>query len=634
MWHGRLAVRNRRVAAGMLAVAAAGTALVAPLATSSGPAGATTINGARSLADKVAVQFEKSKDRTTDVHVLAWNDFHGNLEAGAGLNIYGQFAGGAAWLAKAVHDKQAAYGKKQISVIAGDNIGASPLVDGLFFGEPSTIVTNLMNADFASVGNHEFDKGAAELLRIQQGGCRTDVGCTAAPYALSGGGTADVYPGADFQYLSANVVRNDNGQTLFPAYGTRTIKSDSGKKFQVGIIGEVLEATPTIVTPTGVAGLTFEDEADAANDAVAELERRGVHTSVLVIHQGGFQAGTATLNGCAGNLAGSDIAAIAERLDPSIKVIVSAHTHAEYRCTITTPDGVTRLITSASSFGRILTDLTLTIDDKSGELVAASADNSIVRNSSNPRNSSADVPLLDLPKDARVAGVVQQYVTASAPLANQVIGKVSADILNTANALGEIPSGDVIADAQLVATQPANLGGAQIAFMNPGGIRGGALNGFLFTPAGAEAPGEVTYGEAFTIQPFGNSLVTKTMTGAQIRDLLEQQFVGCGGQTTKRILQISAGFSYQQNPAGATCESRIGAITLNGVTVPDDATIYRVTMNNFLAFGGDGFTVFNQGTEALGGAQDIDALVAYFGSFLPGSVPNPPVNRIVALPAG
>ena len=263
-----------------------------------------------------------------------------------------------------------------------------------------------------------------------------------------------------------------------------------------------------------------------------------------MIHQGGFQSGTATLNGCAGNLAGSDIDEIATRLDPSIKVIVSAHTHAEYRCTITTPDGVTRLITSASSFGRILSDITLTIDDKSGELVAAERDQldraeleqpeelRRRRSAARPAEGSSESP----PSCSSTS-------TASAPLANQIIGKVSQDILNAANALGEIPSGDVIADAQLVATQPANLGGAQIAFMNPGGIRGGATNGFLFTPSGAEAPGEVTYGEAFTVQPFGNSLVTKTMTGAQIHLLLEQQFVGCGGQTTQRILQISAGFS-------------------------------------------------------------------------------------------
>jgi 5'-nucleotidase len=619
-----LTSRQKRGAVGVLATVALGTALLAPLATSSGTASAVTITGAQSLADKVAVQFKEPKGSTTDIHLLGWNDFHGNLEPGT-LNIYGQFAGGAAWLAQAVREKQAQYGDHQISVIAGDNIGASPLVDGLFFGEPSTIVTNLMHADFASVGNHEFDKGKDELLRIQNGGCRSDVGCTAAPYALAGGGTTNVYPGADFEYLSANVVRDDTGQTLFPAYGIKRFKSDSGKKFSIGIIGEVLESTPTIVTPAGVAGLTFQDEADAANRVVAELKNQGVNTSVLVIHQGGFQAGTASLNGCAGNLAGSDIAEIVSRLDPSIRVIVSAHTHAEYRCTIDV-NGVTRLITSASSFGRILTDITLRVEDKSGLLTDAVAANQIVRNSSNPF-APGTLPLLDRPKDDRVAGVVQQYVTAVAPLANQVIGKVSQDILNAANALGEIPSGDVIADAQLVATQPANLGGAQIAFMNPGGIRGGPTLGFLFAPAGSEAPGEVTYGEAFTVQPFGNSLVTKTMTGAQIHLLLEQQFVGCGGQTTQRILQISAGFTWVRNASAPTCADKVSGLALNGAAI-DPAASYRVTMNNFLAGGGDGFTVFNQGTNALGGAQDIDALVAYFNSFLPGAVPNPPVNRI------
>jgi 5'-nucleotidase len=608
-----------------LVVASVAAVFVAPTAVSTGsPADAVVIGGARNLSDKLEVHFQAAKGPTTDVHLLAWNDFHGNLEPGT-LNLYGQFAGGAAWLAKAVEDKQAQYGDKQITVFGGDNIGASPLVDGLFFGEPATTITNLMHADFASVGNHEFDKGKDELLRIQNGGCRTDVGCTAAPYALASGGTTNTYPGADFQYLSANVVRDDNGETLFPAYGIKRIKSDSGKKLTVGIIGAVLEATPTIVTPAGVAGLTFLDEADAANRAVADLKRQGVNTSVLVIHQGGFQAGSPTLNGCAGNLAGSDIEEIVKRLDPSIRVIVSAHTHAEYRCTIQS-GGATRLITSASSFGRVLSDITLRIEDKTGVVTDAVATNAVVRNSSNAFIPGT-VPLLDLPKDDRVAGVVQQYVTAVAPLANQVIGKVTQDILNAPNALGEIPSGDVIADAQLVATQPANLGGAQIAFMNPGGIRGGPTFGFLFTPSGSEAPGEVTYGEAFTVQPFGNSLVTKTMTGAQIHLLLEQQFVGCGGQTTQRILQISAGFSWVRNASAPACADKVSGLTLNGQMI-DPAASYRVTMNNFLASGGDGFTVFNQGTNALGGAQDIDALVAYFNSFLPNAVPSPPVNRI------
>ncbi len=565
-----------------------------------------------------------SKQRTTDVHVLAFNDLHGNLEAG-GNNIYGQFAGGAAYLAKAVKDRQAAYGQQQATVFAGDNIGASPLANGLFFEEPITIASNLMKVDIASVGNHEFDKGKDELLRIQNGGCRPE-GCTAAPYALPNGGTTDVYPGADFQYLSANVVVDATGQTLFPAFETKRFKSDSGKRFEVGFIGEVLEGTPTIVTPTGVAGLTFQDEADAANRAVARLKTQGVDTSVLVVHEGGFQT-TAALNGCAGNLAGSAIADIAGRLDPSIKVIVSAHTHAEYRCTITA-GGVTRLITSASSFGRILTDITLTVDDKTGELVQASAENVIVSNALNtPGPGVTRIP--DPSKeDPQVQAVVQQYVAASAPLANRVIGRIQGDLTRTGSPFGESALGDVIADAQLVATQPADLGGARLAFMNPGGIRADLRVSDI--SSGGEALGEVTYGEAFTVQPFGNSLVTKTMTGDMIRRPLQQQFPGCG-QATTRILQVSSTFRYEQAPAAATCEGKIGRMFVVGVEVaPTDS--FRVTMNNFLAAGGDGFTVFNEGTDALGGAQDIDAFVAAFAAAEPDGIAVPPLDRIVAVP--
>jgi 5'-nucleotidase len=621
--------RTRRswIAQAAVAALALGVVLTAPLASSDrAPAGAVTISGARSLSDQVVVSYggDARKTRTTDVHLLAFDDLHGNLEA-AGNNIYGQFAGGAAYLAKAVKDRQALYGDHQATLFAGDNIGASPLANGLFFEEPITIASNLMNVDFASVGNHEFDKGSAELLRIQNGGCHAD-GCTAAPYALPDGSTTDVYPGADFQYLSANVVVDATGRTLFPAFGTQRFKSDSGKKFTVGFIGEVLEATPTIVTPTGVAGLTFQDEADAANRAARQLERQGVDTSVLVIHEGGFQTTGAALNGCAGNLAGSAIADIASRLDPSIKVIVSAHTHAEYRCTITA-GGVTRLITSASSFGRILTDITLTVDDKSGELVQASAENVIVGNALNtPAPGVTRIPDPSR-EDPQVQAVVDQYVAAAAPLANRVIGRIQGDLTRTASPLGESALGDVIADVQHVATQPADLGGAQLAFMNPGGIRADLRVADI--SSGGEAPGEVTYGEAFTVQPFGNSLVTKTMTGDMIRRLLEQQFPGCGGQTTKRILQVSASFRYEQSPDAATCADRIGRILVGGVEMtPTDS--FRVTMNSFLAAGGDGFTVFNEGTDALGGAQDIDALVAAFAAAEPAGIAVPALDRIVA----
>jgi 5'-nucleotidase len=611
----------------LVAAVAVGVVVAAPLASrTQAPSDGVVISGARSLSDKVAVSYATADSRrTTDVHLLAFNDLHGNLEAGS-LNIYGKFAGGAAYLAKAVKDRQARYRGHQATVFAGDNIGASPLANGLFFEEPITVATNLMHADFGSVGNHEFDKGKDELLRIQNGGCRPVEGCTAAPYRLANGGTTNVYPGADFQYLSANVVVDATGRTLFPAFGTKTFQADQGnRKLQVGFIGEVLKDTPTIVTPTGVAGLTFQDEADAANRAVKQLQARGVRTSVLIVHQGGFQDGTAVLNGCQGNLAGSPIADIASRLDPSIKVIISGHTHAEYRCTITS-GGVTRLITSASSFGRVLSDLTLTLDDYSGALVRSSAENVIVENALNaPGPGVTRVP--DPSKeDPQVQAVVNQYVSAAAPLANRVIGSIQGDLTRTGSPRGESTLGDVIADAQLAATQPANLGGAQLAFMNPGGIRADLLTGQI---SGGEAPGQVTYGEAFTVQPFGNSLVTKTMTGDMIRRLLQQQFPGCAAPTSVRILQVSSTFRYEQDPTATTCEGRIGRMFVNGTEVaPGDS--FRVTMNNFLATGGDGFTVFNEGTDPLGGAQDIDALVAYFAAAGSAGIAVPPLDRIVA----
>ncbi len=628
-------LRGRTAAIASMALAVSVVA-IAPMASPHTASAKITIAGANSINDEVQVNFlpNKNKDMSVNVHLLAFNDLHGTLDP-AGQNIYGKFAGGAAYLAKAVKDRQATYGSLEATVFAGDNIGASPLANGLFFEEPITIATNLMNVDFASVGNHEFDKGSAELLRIQNGGCKPVDGCTAAPYALAGGGTTDVYPGADFQYLSNNVIVDDTGATLFPGYAVKQFQGKNGPKFKVGFIGEVLESTPTIVTPTGVAGLTFQDEADAANRAVAELAAQGVKIPILVIHEGGFQTTGAALNGCAGNLAGSAIAEIASRLDPAIKVIVSAHTHAEYRCTITT-NGVTRLITSASSFGRILTDITLNVSPFDGTLISAAAENVIVENALNTPGPGV-VRQPDLSKaDPQVAAVATQYIAAAAPLANVVIGRIQGDLTRAQSVvsgvtLGEETLGDVIADAQLVATAPATLGGAVVAFMNPGGIRGDLL-GSAISPGG-EAVGEVTYGEAFTVQPFGNSLVTKTMTGDMIRRLLQQQFAAClvNPAPGNRILQISHTLKYESNQSLPNCADKIGRIWINGVEVAPTDT-FRVTMNNFLATGGDSFGVFNEGTNALGGAQDIDAFVAYFHAAEPTGIAVPALDRIVLKP--
>jgi 5'-nucleotidase len=613
-----------------LAAIAVGVVLAAPLASPNKAAAGPIISGARTLSDRVTVNFAAvpPSHTTADVHLLAFNDLHGTLDP-AGQTLYGQFAGGAAYLAKAVKDKQAAYGANQATVLAGDNIGASQLASALFHDEPITIASNLMHVDFASVGNHEFDEGSAELLRVQNGGCHPTDGCAAAPYKLANGGTTNVYPGADFQYLSTNVVVDATGQTLFPETAIKQFNSTDGKrKVKIGFIGETLEGTPTIVTPSGVAGLTFQDEADAANRAVAALADKGVKIPILVVHQGGFQSSAPTaVNGCAGNLAGSDIVEIASRLDPAIKVIVSAHTHAEYRCSITI-DGVTRLITSASSFGRVLSDITLTIDQNNDKLVSADAINMLIRNATNTPGPGV-TPLRDPTlADAQVQSVVDQYVAAAAPLANRVVGSITETLLSARDsggdpdADGEAPLGNIIADSQLEATAAPLKGGAAIAFMNPGGIRAPLTYG----GPGGGVPDPVTYGELFTVQPFGNTLVVKTCTGAQIQALLEQQQFPTIPGSPQRVLTVSHGFNYTWDASGPAGNKVINStVTLNGAPIVDSQS-YRVEMNNFLATGGDGFTVFAACTDQLGGDVDLDAIVAYFGVHSPVSPPTD--NRI------
>ncbi len=614
----RFAPQHRRWVTAGLCLAVATAVGVFPFA---GTPGGVSIAGAQSLSDPVKIGTPTVDGATTDIHVLGFNDLHGHLDGSTSGTQYGRYAGGAAALGKQVLRLQTLYTNKTLTVAAGDSIGATPLTSSLFGDEPTILAENFMKLDFASVGNHEFDRGSANLLRMASGGC-AKTGCLSAVYPEKYNGKSSTFLGADFPYLASNVKRTD-GIPFLPAFGIKKFKSDGGNEIRIGVIGSVLAATPTIVTPSGVAGLTFEDEAKAANDAVKALRAQGAKTNILVIHEGGFQAPAPTKPGdCAGALKGSAIEKIAQNLDPTIRVIVSGHTHAEYRCVITT-NGIQRLVTSASSFGRILSDITLSVDNISGELVSASAVNIIVENSTNTDTTSRRIE--DPNKvDPDIAAMANFFNAAAAPKANRVIGRVSGDMSNTTtNPTGEVPLGDVIADAQLESTKVT--GKAVIAFMNPGGIR---APGFTVNQiSGGEQPGEITYSEAFTVQPFGNSLVTLTLTGKQIRSLLEQQFTGCGGQTTTRILQVSDGFSYEQSPAAASCEGKIGKITLGGKDI-DPAADYRVTENSFLATGGDGFTVFNDGKDRIGGEIDLDALTAYFA--LKGTIAPGPGNRIVA----
>lgn len=529
---------------------------------------------------------------TVEVQILAVNDFHGNLQppSGSSGRIGTVDAGGAEYLATHINNLRAA-NPNTVVVSAGDMIGASPLLSALFHDEPSIEAFNQIGLDFNAVGNHEFDEGVYELIRMQEGGCHPVDGC------LDGDGFA----GASFRYLAANVTWKKNDKPIFPAYKIRSFKGA-----QIAFIGMTLEGTPSIVTPSGISMLNFKDEADTVNALVPELKKKGIEAIVVLIHEGGAQVAPAPYNGCVG-ISGA-IVDIVNRFDPAVDVVISGHTHNAYNCVINN-----MLVTSASSFGRIVTDVDLTIDLSTGDVIGKTATNNIVTR--------------DVTKDSFITALIAKYNAIAAPLANRVIGSITADITRTNNAAGESALGDVIADAQLEATNDPGFGEAVVAFMNPGGIRADLT--YASSTAG-EGDGNVTYGEMFTVQPFGNSMVTMTLTGAQIETLLEQQFNGCGIQNSNRILQVSNGFTYSWSSSAPACSKVDPAtIKINGVTV-DPAAAYRVTVNSFLADGGDNFTVLKDGTDRLGGEVDTDAFEKYFAANSP--VAPGPQNRITWTP--
>jgi 5'-nucleotidase len=490
-----------------------------------------------------------------------------------------------------------------IVVSAGDIIGATPLISALFHDEGTIEAMNRLGLDLNAVGNHEFDEGKDELKRMQNGGCHpTDPNtCRGADV-----GTPVPFEGAHFKFLAANVVDTANGKTIFPAYSIKVVGG-----VRVGFIGMTLKETPTIVTPSGVAGLEFKDEAATVNALLPKLRARGVEAIAVLIHQGGtipVTQSASTINTCDNDLNDSPIKAIVNQLDDAVDLVISGHTHQAYNCQIANKAGRLISVTSANAQGRVLTDIDVTINRVGGDVIDVAANNIVV-----DRNNSAITP------DATLKTIVDNYKAIAEPVANRVIGAISATITRTVNAAGESALGDVIADAQLAATENVGFGEAVVAFMNPGGIRAD-----LSYPSGVanEGDGNVTYGEAFTVQPFGNSLVTITLSGAQIRTLLEQQFTGCtdsypanapaAGQPFNRILQVSEGFSYTWQEKGTPCDNVDPAsIMIKGVTV-DPAASYRITVNNFLADGGDQFYVLTQGTDKLGGALDMDALESYF----------------------
>ena len=514
------------------------------------------------------------------VKLLGFNDFHGQLEEGRLVGV--RPVGGAAVLASYLKSAQAGVEDQTIIVHAGDHVGASPPASALLQDEPSISFLNLLaNAActrtdklnpacniVGTLGNHEFDEGKGELMRLLTGG-----NYPKGPYL------EDPYLGTRFPYVSANVVDAVTNQPILPPYVIKRVKG-----IPVAFIGAVLKETPTIVTPAGVAGLKFLDEAEAINAYVPELKAQGVRAIVVNIHQGGTQSsytGPTKTTGTTVN--GAAILDIVKRLDDEIDVVVSGHAHAFTNALVPNAHGVKMLVTQAFSASTAYADIDLLIDPATGQVTSKSAQ--IVTTFSDVAPGSS--------RDPAAGAIVMAAQALVGPLVSKVVGEATTALSQSQNAAGESALGDLIADAQRAAT------GTDFAFMNPGGIR-----------ANLDA-GPITWGELFTIQPFGNSLVTMNLTGAQVYAVLEQQWAG---QPFARIMQIS-GFDYTWDPARPV-GSRVLEVRKGGVAL-DTAAPYTVTCNNFMAGGGDNFTVFTQGTNQVGGAIDLDALVEYVEDHTP-----------------
>ncbi|MEU6540586.1 bifunctional metallophosphatase/5'-nucleotidase [Streptomyces sp. NPDC047000] len=546
--------------------------------------------------------------RYQDVQLLSFNDLHGNLEPPSGssgrvteLQADGTTktvdAGGVEYLA--THLREARKGHPySITAAGGDMVGASPLLSGLFHDEPTIEALNELKLDVTSVGNHEFDEGARELARLQNGGCHPTDGCY----------TPDGFEGADFPYLAANVLDEKTGKPILKPYW---VWKKNGVK--IGFIGVTLEGTPNIVSADGVKGLAFKDEAETINKYAKVLEKQGVKSIVALIHEGGQPASASYNYDCdspgAGDGISGPIVDIAKNVTPQVDALVTGHTHQAYVCSIDDPAGNPRMVTSAASFGRLYTDTTLTYDRRTGDIARTAV------------KSANRVVTRDVPKAADLTELIARWNTLAAPIGNRAIGYISADIDNTGS---ESPLGDLIADAQLAYGKELDPE-TDLALMNPGGIRAG----LTYAAKGAEGDGVVTYAEGFTVQPFANTVNLQDFTGAQVVQVLKEQVSGSNAASPK-ILQISSGLTYTLDLTKSGADRVVtDSIKLNGAPI-DPAATYRVATNSFLAGGGDGFTTLGLGTGDLVGTDDLTALAEYLTANSSAAAPiaPPAANRI------
>ncbi|MFF4354666.1 bifunctional metallophosphatase/5'-nucleotidase [Streptomyces sp. NPDC001530] len=576
-----------------LLAAAAGLATVGALAAAM-PASAGQ--------DKATPLHHQGSGRYQDVQLLSFNDLHGNLEPPSGSS--GRVterqadgttktidAGGVEYLATHLREARKDNGYS-ITAAAGDMVGASPLISGLFHDEPTIDALNALDLDVTSVGNHEFDEGAKELARLQNGGCHPTDGCY---------DDSEEFTGANFPYLAANVTDEKTGKPILKPYW---VWKKNGVK--VGFIGVTLEGTPNIVSADGVKGLKFGDEVETINKYAKVLQYQGVKSIVALIHEGGAPASTAYNYDCdspgAGDGISGPIVDIAKNITPAVDALVTGHTHQAYACTIPDPAGNPRMVTSASSFGRLYTDTTLTYDRWTGDIARTAV------------KSANHVVTRDVAKAADMTALITKWKTLAAPVASRPIGHIAGEIGNTGT---ESPLGDLIADAQLAYAKSVDPE-ADLAVMNPGGIRAG----LTYTASGSEGDGVVTYGEAYTVQPFSNTVNLVNLTGAQLLTALQQQVSGAN-EAAPKILQISSGLTYTLDLT-KTGAARVVAdsVKLNGTAIDPTAT-YRVAMNSFLAGGGDGFAELGKGANMVVGGDDLAAFESYLTANSSAATPYP-----------
>jgi 5'-nucleotidase len=544
------------------------------------------------------------RDATTlSLRIIAFNDFHGHLEAdGQALSLAnpahpGQrlrvAVGGADALAGTVAALRAG-APDSVLISSGDLVGAAPLVSTLFRHESTIEVMNQMGVDLGIPGNHEFDAGEAELQRLLAGGCAaTPPGSPAQSCAQHG------YAGAHFPLIAANISRH--GSALFAPTWVRQVGP-----VRVGFIGAITRTTPSIVLPSGIRDLAFGDEAEAINRAAAELQAQGVQALVAVVHEGGELAQTgAEWNDerCPGWQGA--LAEIERRITPAVDVILSAHTHQGYRCKLGD-----RIVMQATSYGRGVSVVDMQLDARTGRVdrAASRSRNLPVLNAQTDPAvreqllAAEPAPFGDALRlarpDAATAHTVAAYTALAAPRANQTVGRLGGPVDRSGRT--DSAAGRLIADAQLAATRAPEAGGAELALMNAGGIRADL-------PCRGAAPCAVSFGDVFTAQPFGNGLVVMTLSGADLRALLESQQPA--GHERPKLLAPSAGLSYRWL-ASAAPGQHVQDLRLNGRAVQPGQRL-RITVNSFLAEGGDGYTLLKTYGERVAGPQDIDALLAH-----------------------